>query len=1068
MIKFFIVRKVSTTMFYSALLLLGAISLSKLQVTLLPSIVIPKVTILTSYPNVSPSEIENLVTKPIENTISSVNGVSRVESKSEEGLSIVTATFAWGYDINLGIISMRQKLDMAKNIMPQDVSKSIIIKFDPNDEPIMEVFAKPKKIPYKELRDYIDRTIKPEIERAEGVATVNIYGGEKREINVQVDSKKIFSSKLSLEELVRIIGSSNYNFPAGNVTRDNKEFTVRLSGEFKKVRNIEDVVVALSKEGVPIYLKSIAAVIDGYKEKKGTTMYNGKEAVILAIHKEPSKNTVAVSEKLNKTISELNQKFSKYVAFQIISDKSTYIKNAIENVRNNAIFGCLIAFFVLLLFLGNLKSAIIIVISIPVAITTTLIMMFLAGISLNVMSLGGLALGVGMLVDNSIVVLESIHNEFQKNNEKSQKKEDTAYTAILNVKSSCIASTLTSVIVFLPIIFVQGIAGEIFKELALTVSFSLLSSLLCAMTLIPMLSTLDFSKPFGKFSRFKNSRNRLTTASAFIENKLENSKTRYEKILAFTLARIGKTLILGTSITIIGVLGINFLKKELFVQIDRHKVEGFIETAPGTTLEKNIEISKTIDAIFRKNNMIKDSIIKIGYDEDNINELLKGKRKANFIETKFFLNKDVTSSLNFIELMSKYLSNNDKLKYSFEMKGDILENVLGKGSDRVEIQISSQNEERNRIVADYFYKIIKTAKELDGKIISVDASSHRKTPEVQALIDREKMASFGLQAMDIARLLKTAISGNISTQFRDGDREIPVRLQISPKDRDSPDKLKKLYVYTPYKELVQLSQTVKFIEGQSKSVILRKESKKMELLSIRCKENKKEQVLNLLRRLKNNRVNKFIMAVNEKTQDKAIMEPIQVDILEKNKETMDSLKQLLFTFLLSSVLIYMLLASQFESFLHPFSIALSIPLMLPGIVFALLITNNSISIISGMGLIMLLGIVVNNSIVLYEYIRQNQKQKGGKNNIEDIIQTLKEAGKARIRPILLTSLTTILGLIPMALGFGEGGELQSPLAIVVLFGLSFSFILTLVYFPAIFLAFEKTRIKLSFILGQKK
>lgn len=1027
-------------MLFSMLVLLGIISLYKTSVTLLPDIRIPRLIVLTKYPLVSAEEVSNLVTSPIESTISSVGGVKSLSSRSEEGLSIVYVDLAWGYDIDMAILSLRQKLDLIRNILPQDVNRSIILKYDPNKEPIVQFLVHPRGIAYTKLRDFLDRELKQDLERIDGIASIVIEGGEKREIQVLVDQQELFAMQSSLTEVVDILKNSNYNFPAGNITEGDTEYTIRSVGDFKTIDAIGSTVIGLSKSGVPIKLEEIASIVDGYREKHGISLFNGEEAILVSVYKEPEENTIKVAEQIERTLPSVVKKYDKHFDLKLIHDSSIYIRQAINSLKSNAIFGAFIAFIVLFVFLQSFRSAIIILVSIPIAILSTFVMMYFFNISINIISLGGLALGVGMLVDNSIVVLESIQFELEKNSHLS--KEKNTYRGVHKVLNSCVASTLTTIIVFLPILFVEGIAGELFKDLALTVTFSLISSLLIAMGLVPMLLTIEFPQiKVSKDSFFFNLINQVFIFSSAV---IVHMKHSYELWIPQILSRYIFSAISGILIVFLGIIGMIFIPKSVFPKPQSNILEGFIVLKSGTTLEDSVYFARKLSRYIKRKELVEKSIIKIGYDKENIYALVDGKKEVNYMELKIFLNKDQkVSSERFLEEISPILFSQEGITYRFQEKGDFLGDILQSNDDRLNIEVISNNNQTNEEVT----KMLLSNIPVKGNILSVDSTIHNQSLEIEVSLDIQKMSTFGLQVSNIAGVLKTSVEGRVSTYFRENDQEIPVRVQVLAKDRNSIKSLESLFLKTPSKNFIRLEQIMQFKEQDSPSVIYKTNGQKMQTIEIQYMNGTKGEIYITL----NNTIEKIKGALS-KGRFANMPEIIITDSTEK---AMESLMQLFFAFLLSTVLIYMLLAGQFESYIHPFSVVLSVPLILPFVALSLFLSKNTLSIMSGMGIIMLVGLVVNSSIILYEYIRRTRERYPKNLSDRDFIEIIQLSGKDRIRPIILTTLTTTLGLIPMGLSLGEGGELQAPLAIVVLFGLLSSAFLTFLYFPVYFFVFEK-------------
>lgn len=1044
MIDFCVKRPIATTMMFGAVFLLGVISLSRLKVSLFPDIVFPRLTILTGYPNVAPDEIENLVTRPIEDAVSSVSGVKKIRSFSREGLSIVDVTLEWDTNLDLATIQVRQKVDLAKNLLPQDAQKSIIDKFDPSSDPVITIIARPVGLSFENTRDYIEKNVRPFFERINGVANISIRGGRKREVQINVDSKKMHSRGLSIDGIAQALASSNFNFPAGNVRQGDRELTVRIMGEFLEVDEIQNVVVGANEAGVPIYLHEIAELKDDYKEKKGGALHNGKEAIVLGLKKEPGKNTVETAQAVRDNLEEINKRFERDVQFEIIQDQSKYIAGAIDSVRNAALMGGLIAFFVLFSFLKDLRASLIIVITIPIAILSTFVLMFIVGISLNIMSLGGLALGVGMLVDNSIVVLESIFLEKEDNPQKSY--QSAAVSGAKTVAGSVMASTLTSIVVFFPIIFVPGIAGKVFKDLALTVSFSLASSLVCSLTLIPMLSSLEIAE--------QSSLGRLITAANkagqplfnLTEAIIQSIRARYSWAMNYALVNPGRVLGFSGLLTVVGALLLLPLDRQLFPEVDQGIVTATMELPGGTSVEDHERLHARIQKYLVDRQLSFHAITNVGHDEEDRESLVKGNRKGNYSESIYYVDRSVLTSKEFIEHMEQALAGTGNLKANFRVKGDALQELLGETGASVLFEIESSDREVSRGIANAATPLLQKAKGVKG----IESSAIAQDPEIKIYLDRQKIAASGLSAQAVAGAIRSAVLGTVPTTYRKGDQEIDVRVRLREYDRKRIDQLDRVFLPVGEGGMLELSHFINHKEGKGFPAILRENQRRIEQIKVRYDTDYTEEVYELLNRLK--------AKAEKDTADLTDTKPA-ISIKQENQETLDSLKSLVFAFLLSSILIYMLLGGQFESFLHPFTLALSIPMMLFGVSFSLLITGHSLNVTSATGMIMLVGIVVNAAIVLYEFIQQNRDPElaaTGK-DLPQLPPILLKSGLDRIRPILLTTLTTLLGLVPMAIGLGEGGDLQAPMAVVVIGGLLVSSVLTLVAFPTLYLIAEYFR-----------
>ncbi len=1044
MIDFCIKRPIATTMIYVAVILLGVISLTRLKVTLFPDIVFPRLTVLTGYPNVSPEEIENLVSRPIEDAVSSVSGVKKIRSFSREGLSIVDVTLDWGTNLDLATIQVRQKVDLARNLLPQDTQKSIIDKFDPSSDPVVTIIARPVGLTFNNTRDYIEKNVRPFFERINGVANISIRGGRKREVQINVDSKKMHSRGLSIDGIAQALSSSNFNFPAGNVRQGDRELTVRIMGEFLEVDEIRNVVVGANEAGVPIYLHEIATLKDDYKEKKGAALHNGRQAIVLGLKKEPGKNTVETASAVREALAEINKRFERDVQFEIIQDQSGYISGAIGSVKDAALMGGLIAFLVLFAFLKDLRASLIIVITIPITILSTFILMYMMDLSLNIMSLGGLALGVGMMVDNSIVVLDSV---FLEKEEKPQKSfQQAAIDGTTIVQGSVFASTLTSIVVFVPIIFVPGIAGQVFKDLALTVSFSQFSSLICGLTLIPMLTSLEIT-PSSMLGRTIERVNAIgKPLFDFTEIGVTVLRERYTWGMNFALKQPGRMLGFAGALSLVGVLLMIPIKRELFPAVDQGIVTAIMELPGGTSVEDSEQLHARIQKYLVDRNLSFHAVTNIGHDEEDRESLIKGNRKGNYSESIYYVDRSVLNSFDFITHMEAALDGTGNLKANFKVKGDALQELLGEAGSSVLIEIESSDRSVSRAIAQAMGTVLQNVK----GVKSMESSAIAQDPEIKIFLDRQKIAASGLSAQAVAGAVRSAVLGTVPTTYRKGDQEIDVRVRLQEFDRKRVDQLDQVFLPAGEEGMLELSHFISHKEGKGFPAILRENQRRIEQIKIQYDPDQEEPIYELL--------HKMIDKANAEHAQLTDTKPV-IALKQENQETLDSLKSLIFAFVLSITLIYMLLGGQFESFLHPITLALAIPMMAFGVSFSLLITGHSLNVTSATGMIMLVGIVVNNGIVLYEFIQQNRDpalaERG--RDLPHLPPILIKSGQDRLRPILLTMLTSLLGLLPMAIGFGEGSDLQAPMAVVVTGGMLVSSVLTLVAFPTLFLMAEYLR-----------
>lgn len=1023
MIETLIKRKITTLMIFLGICLLGGISLSKLPLQLMPDIEFPKLTIVTSYANASPSEVEKLITKHIEEAVTSVNGVLSLNSESIEGLSLVTARFRWGTNMDLALIETKEKVDIIKSQLPQDTDKSIVIKFDPKASPVMiyTIIGLDENI--KNMRKRIEKEIVPYVERIEGVASVDVSGGYKRQINIDLDSGKIFSHKLALSEILQNLNFANYSFPAGYVEKGNKEYLIRTIGEFKKIKDIDKVVVAYNKQGTPVYLKDIASIKDSYKDRKSIIRMNGKEAIGVLIKKEPGKNIINVCSKIKESISSLENKYKKEFVIQKIYDQSEFIDNSINNVFTSAVLGGIISIFVLFFFLKELRSPLIIATTIPISIMGTFSLMYFQNISINTMSLGGLALGVGMMVDAGIVVLESI---VEKKN-LSKKKLDTAQIATggtRDVIGSVVASTLTTIVVFLPITFISGLSGAVFGELALTISFALICSLLCSFSLIPMLYTFKVPKQLKalRSNKIKPDTNKIHNLSDAFMDKLNNY---YNKIIKFSLNNSKLVLTTGCAISIIGIVLFSFIDFELMPKVDPGEFTINIELPKGTTLSESSAFTSLIERKLRKKSYIKYIYAKIGSDpEENISEKISGK-STNNISIQIILSSNRSQHISkIINNLKKELIFNKSIQIDYNLKENVISSIFSQRSKPVTIEIYGKE---NDLLKRFGDKIIAKLSKLDS-LYNIKSIMEKGHPELKINIDRNKMSSFEINIESIASTLRSAIHGEVATKMRTKDDEIDIKVRLRKTDRSEKNSIYKILIKSAKEEYIPLARFIDISEGSSPSKILRSEQSRVNIITADIK----------------GKLSNVYSQIEDILSQTPLKDGYDANIVGEKDEILKSLGEMRFALILAIILIYMLLASQFQSFKNPLIVMLSIPVTSFGISFSLLITGKTININSGIGIILLAGIVVNNAIVLFDYIEYEIRQK------VPLLKSIIIACNRRLKPIIMTTATTVLAMIPLALGIGEGSEIQQPMAIAVIGGLLFSTFLTLVFIPTVY------------------
>ncbi|MBL7069554.1 MAG: efflux RND transporter permease subunit [Candidatus Omnitrophica bacterium] len=1036
--EFSVRRPVTTIMIFSAIILLGIMSWNRLPQELFPPITYPQLTVVTTYENAAPEEIETQITRLIEESIGTVSNLRRITSISKEGVSIVIAEFLWSTNMDFAALGVREKIDLIKERLPIDAEEPIVKKFNPFDLPIMTLSITGDVHPAR-LRTITERYIEDEVEKIAGVASADIAGGIEREILVEVDQDKLQASGVPILDVVDAIRDANLNYPAGTIKEVFTEYLIRTMGEFREVSEIGEIPVSREKiepeSRFPQYsridreaflmqkeepgetlilLKDVAAVKDTFKEVTSISRYNGKDNISVSVQKQAVANTIDVSEKIRAALKEIEKNIPKDINIEVVYDQSSFIKNSINGVRDAALQGGILAFLVLLVFLRNFRSSFIVTLSIPISIMVTFSFMYFSGLSLNMMSLGGLALGVGMLVDNAVVVIENIFRHRQLGKEA----KNAASKATGEVGGPIFASTLTTVAIFLPIIFVIGIAGQLFKELAFTVTFSLLGSLLMALSLIPVLSTA-----------VKIKKQRAVT------DDMPDDAVKYDSffykiftgLLRWTLAHKILTLFAAFFLFLISILAFTTIDKELMPKIDQGQFMINVTMPTGTLLMVTDRVTAKIEKTLLDIESVDNVSIRVGSTKGKTGEealQALGSHQGRIIVN---LRKDrEKSTQEVIQELKGSLKRVDLERGGIEylLQESMFQSSL-MGAAPIAIEVKGEN---LNILRKYALRVKALIGRVSG-IYGVKTSLTPPSPETKAYVIKDKAATYGLSVSDIAQTSHIAIKGYVVTKFKEKGREIDIKVRLREDDRSNISKLRHLLVHSPLDLDIPLSEVSYFGIGKGPSQIERIEQERTVVVTA-----------NIFKR----GLDKVIEDIEKVLSRLKLPEEYVVKLGGESEQMQESFKSLMFALIIAVVLVYMIMASIFESLWQPFIIMFAVPLSLIGVAAALLITNTTISIVVILGVIMLGGIVVNNGIVLIDYVNLLRSK-----NVA-LYDAIIKASQTRLRPIMMTALTTVLGLIPMALSTGEGSELRAPLAITVMGGLLVATFLTLVIIPILY------------------
>ncbi|MBN2325467.1 MAG: efflux RND transporter permease subunit [Spirochaetes bacterium] len=1012
-------RPVTTVVIFLALVVLGAFSLTKLAIDLIPDISFPVIAVYTSYEGVAPQEIEENITKVVENAAAAASSVKKITSNSQEGQSVVTVEYEWGTDMGEAAAELREKLDLVRDYLPDEASQPVLFKFDPSMIPIMVLLVEGDR-DLKSLRYITDNNIKSNFEQIDGVANVQVWGGKQRQVHVDLDRTILASYGLTVDQIITMLRTEHINISGGRVTEGNATYSLRTVGKFKSLEEIKGIAVD-NKRGVPVYLKDVADVYDGFIDEDMDALVEQKDAIIMTVQKQSGTNTVQVADLIEKKIETLHKFLPPDVKINKFYAPSDFIKDSIRNVWQVALFGGALALIVLLVFLRNIPTTLIISVSIPLSIIVTFIFMYLFKLTLNMMSLGGLALGIGMLVDNSIVVLENIfrYREF------GAKPGEAAKLGSAEMSNAIIASTLTTVAVFLPLVFfIQGMARELFRDLAFTVTFSLLSSLIVALTVVPMLSS--------KVKRVKI--RRKVTSLLDVEKELEarGSVLRffdrvYKSVLGWALAHRGWFVSMVVVLFIVSVALIRVIGVEFMPESD----EGFIQ------LKISTPIGTDIDTTRRSVSKIYDVIAKgvperdVVFSQVGRSGEMVGNEQSNLAEIWITL-KDLKerkrSDKRIIEDVRRETDRIPGVEVRYTTGGG----GMG-GSSNLSVIISGYDLDGGKLLAEK----VKTVMEGVQNVRDVNISRKEGLPEYRIVIDRDRAALFGLNAYTVGQAVKRAFAGETVANVILGGEEVDVLVRLEEKDRVSSKDLDLISVASPMGAMVPLTNIARIEKDYGPVKIERERQQRAIYVNARVLGDVKGAV----------------DAIKSGMSGVVIPPGFSISYGGSWEDLQETIKDLILVGFLAIILVYLIMAAQFESFFDPFIILFTLPLTFIGVVWMHILTGLVFSAISGIGIVVLLGIVVNNGIILVDYT--NLLRKRG----HDLLDAVMLAGRARLRPILMTMLTTVLALVPMALALGAGGEMYSPMAKTVIGGLLVSTAFTLVFIPVLYAMFESSRLK---------
>jgi HAE1 family hydrophobic/amphiphilic exporter-1 len=1038
-------RPVAVAMLMLAVVFLGVIAFLRLPIDLLPSIAYPRLVVYTRYPDVGPTEVERFVSEPIERVVGRVPGVERVESVSREGISLVTLRFAWGTDMDFAVLNVREQLDNVRDQIPELASRPVVLRTDPDADPIIAISIS-GGTDLAALKDLSESVFKRRLEQIDGIAEAAIAGGLEREIHVEVNPRLLETFGFTVDQVVRALDAANQSAPGGTIRRGRYRYALRTLGEFQSVEEIGGVPLGQSETGTGrgvVFLRDVAAIEDGFKEQESIARHNGADAVGLLLFKESGANTVRATQEVDQVLDQLRRLYPD-VRLDVAMAQAGFIEEAIHDVVSELIQGGLLAFLVLFLFLRNVRYPLAISLAIPISVIGTFVLLDLVGVTLNIMSLGGLALGVGMLVDNSIVVLENI----SRLHEKGIPLQEAAVRGADEVQGAITGSTLTTIAVFAPILYVEGVAGELFAPLSLAVAFALLASIGVALTVLPTLAARMGGQPAARprlvvrmlkagFAPIGRAGGRLTRP--FLDRFdawFARVTAWYLGVLARALERRGRIVALAGGTLLLGVALALVLDRDVLPDVDQGAFTVRLELPRGTPLERTGEATAQIESVLRGDPGVATVFSRVGR-QAAVGGVEDEESGLNTSQLEVLLAPGHATA----DVIGRLRPQFPPLPEGSLAIQTGTATALGRlmGSDEADLVV--------RVRGDDLDAIRRYAMDVEARLLTVAAvtnvrlGSEEGQPEIRIEVDRARAASYGIEPRLIAQTIEQSMRGAVATEYVDFDEKVPVVVRLPDADRRSLETLRTMQVGgVPLRELVTTHEETGPAE---------------------------------VRRVDQGRIVEVFSDVATGGLDGALAEVrravaelppprgVRTEIGGANEERARSFRGLAFAFGVAVLLVYMILAAEFESLLHPFTVLLSVPLAVVGASLALFLGGAGINTMSLIGMVILVGVVDNDAIIIVDFINRARAQG------RSVRAAIMEAGHARLRPVLMTTGTTILGLLPMALGFGRGADLRQPLALAVIGGLVSSTALTLVVVPVAYTLWEDARARLGALVGRE-
>ena len=1023
--EFSVNRKITVLMLILIITIFGVLSFFRLGLDMMPDLEYPVVSVVTTYSGVSSEDIEKLITKPVESVISTVKNVKKVSSISQEGISAVIVEFEWGTKLDFSAQDVREKLSLLTDYLPEDADSPLVLKFNMSDFPILYYGVTGMQDTYA-LRKYIDDSVRPRLERLEGVASAQVLGGLEREINILVDRDKLTAYRLSIDQLIRKLAMENVNVSGGHVKQGHREYLVRTMGEYKDVGAMMNTIVSMQGTA-PVYLRDVALVQDSFKEVRNYARTNRKPSVAMIVMKQSGSNTVKVVNRVKETLNEMKGQIPSDIQFHPVMDQARIITQVTENTGNDAMVGGILAVLLIFAFLLDWRPTLTIALAIPLSVITTFIGIYAFGYTLNIMTLGGLALGVGMLVDNAVVVIENI---FRHLDEEGEDRDTAAKRGAEEVGMAITASTLTTVVVFLPMTLSSGIAGRLSRPLAVTVTLSLMASLFVALTIVPMIASIIFKRD-GK----KDGGNGKKSEEKFIRHFFR-ARDAYERMLRWALGHRKTVIFLASagflaSVAVVPLMGTEFMPKQ-----DIPLVMARIVMPVGTDLEETNRVITGVEDVILNQPETRFAASFIGLSRESKMDIAWGSGTADVNEGQIFVRLvDKEQRVRSMDvIMDDIRRQIPRIKGARVEFFDMGQMFLGATSENspIMVKVFGKDLDKLKTITD---QIAARSRSVEG-LRDVDTTLKIGKPEIQIIVDREKASQMGLTVGQVAETVKAAMLGVVATKYRIEGDEFDIRVRFRDFDRSSLEDVRNIRIATPLGSLVPLYQVATIVQKMGPVKIAREDQERK--VTVRANIHERD-------------VGSIVADIKKAVSGITIPEGYFVEYGGTYKDMQEAMTDLAWALIIAIILIYMVMAAEFESLRHPFIIMGTVPLSFIGVIFGLVVFGKTLSVPAFMGFIILCGVVVNNGIVMIDYI--NQLRKRGIPAFEAVVR----GAATRLRPVLITSLTTVLGSLPMAVSQTQGSEMRSPMAVALAFGLLFATFLTLIVIPVVYSVFDRIK-----------